>query len=130
NNRIKSALGQGKVCGAPCQLRQVRSDTFLPGTTAMLDSDIRRLLDTFFKTPNPYPPDIGALRPAAEETPRLFGGVPEAVYAVDELRAPGPAGTVPIRTYRPRSSVPLPLVLFAHGGGWVAGSLDSHDKLC
>jgi acetyl esterase len=35
-----------------------------------------------------------------------------------------------VRIYRPASSAPLPLTLFAHGGGWVTGSLDSHDKLC
>src|SRR5919109_4991165 len=96
----------------------------------MLDSDIRRVLDRFSRTPSPYPPDIGALRAAAEEAPRIFGGAPEAVYAVDDLRAPGSAGPIPIRAYRPRSSARLPLFVFAHGGGWVAGSLDSHDRLC
>src|SRR6266568_5945997 len=44
--------------------------------------------------------------------------------------APGRAGPVPVRIYRPTSPGPPPLMLYAHGGGWVTGSLDSHDKLC
>jgi acetyl esterase len=97
----------------------------------MLDPDIRRLLGTVFNAPpDSRPPDIGKLRAAAEEAPRLLGGIPEAVYSVEDLRAPGPAGVLPVRVYRPRSPEPLPLCLFAHGGGWVVGSLESHDKLC
>jgi acetyl esterase len=42
----------------------------------------------------------------------------------------GPGGLIPIRIYTPDSAAPLPLCVFAHGGGWVAGSLESHDKLC
>jgi acetyl esterase len=59
-----------------------------------------------------------------------LGGTPEAVYSVQDLRASGPAGTLPVRVYCPNSSAPPPVFLFAHGGGWVVGSLDSHDKLC
>jgi len=98
---------------------------------AMLDPDIRRLLETVFNAPpDSRPPDIGELRAAAEEAPRLLGGTPEVVYSVEDLRAPGPAGALPVRAYRPHAPGPLPLFLFAHGGGWVVGSLDSHDKLC
>jgi len=36
-----------------------------------------------------------------------------------------------LRIYRPESaSGPLPVIVFFHGGGWVFGSLDSHDGLC
>jgi acetyl esterase len=97
----------------------------------MLDPDIRRLLDTVFNVPaQTGAPDLGELRAAAEAAPRLFGGAPEPIAAQRDLQALGPAGSVPVRVYRPRSTAPLPLVLFAHGGGWVVGSLDSHDKLC
>ena len=97
----------------------------------MLDPDIRRLLDTTFNVPPPTgAPDVAALRAAAEAAPRLLGGAPEPVAALCDLEAPGPAGPVPVRVYRPRSTTPLPLILYAHGGGWVVGSLDSHDTLC
>jgi acetyl esterase len=43
----------------------------------------------------------------------------------------GPAGKVPVRSYRPAGHPGvLPALVFYHGGGWVVGSLDSHDHLC
>lgn len=97
----------------------------------MLDPDIRRLLDTVFHAPpSAAAPDVAALRAAAETAPRLLGGPAEAVASIADLHAPGPAGRVAVRVYRPFSSAPPPLLVYAHGGGWVVGSLDSHDKLC
>lgn len=46
---------------------------------------------------------------------------------------PGPAGDLPVRLYRPASApadAALPALVYAHGGGWVFGNLDSHDVLC
>lgn len=97
----------------------------------MIDPAIRRLLDTYFAAPPPSgPPDVAALRAAALAAPQHLGGVAESVSGVADAMVPGPTGLVPIRIYRPAGERPLPLVLYAHGGGWVTGSLDSHDKLC
>jgi acetyl esterase len=97
----------------------------------MLDPDIRRLLDTVFATPPSVAgPDVALLRAAAEEAPRRLGGAAQAVASVQDVSAPGPAASIPLRIYRPSASRPLPLVVYAHGGGWVTGSLDSHDRLC
>lgn len=55
------------------------------------------------------------------------------VASVAALQADGPAGDIPIRLYRPQGSdaaVPLPLLVYFHGGGWVIGDLDTHDTLC
>jgi len=51
-------------------------------------------------------------------------GRPEGVASED-----GQIGSVPIRTYRPVSPAAA-TVLYAHGGGFVLGSLDSHDSIC
>jgi acetyl esterase/lipase len=97
----------------------------------MLDPDIRRLLETVFLVPpGAATPDVAQLRAAAEEAPRLLGGEPKAIASVQNAQAPGSAGSIPVRIYRPAPTPALPLVLFAHGGGWVTGSLDSHDYLC
>ncbi|MGO9998627.1 MAG: alpha/beta hydrolase [Acetobacteraceae bacterium] len=32
------------------------------------------------------------------------------------------------RVYRPRTDRPLPVVVYVHGGGWVWGSVDTHDS--
>lgn len=56
-----------------------------------------------------------------------------------EFRAPRPASVrvrdetcngVPIRRYKTSGDVDRPFVLYAHGGGFVVGSLESHDDVC
>lgn len=46
--------------------------------------------------------------------------------------APGPAGPIPLRIYRPlgTAGTVLPGVVFFHGGGFVIGSIESHDRDC
>lgn len=41
-----------------------------------------------------------------------------------------PERQIPIRIYRPSVETPLPVLVFSHGGGFVVGNLDSHDKIC
>jgi acetyl esterase len=53
----------------------------------------------------------------------------EQMLAVDERELPAPRGSITLRLYRP-SDATLPLVMFFHGGGWVIGDLDTHDRLC
>jgi len=97
----------------------------------MLDPDIRRLLDTVFSVPpQSGAPDVAQLRAAAEAAPQLLGGALEPVASIRDLRVPSPGSLVRVRVYNPCSAEPMPLILYAHGGGWVVGSLESHDKLC
>ncbi|WOI57451.1 alpha/beta hydrolase [Palleronia sp. LCG004] len=61
----------------------------------------------------------------------------DAMCAV--FRAPRPEGLpvrdetvagVAVRRYTPEGAVSRPFVLYAHGGGFVVGSLESHDDVC
>lgn len=38
--------------------------------------------------------------------------------------------SIPVRLYKPLLNTHLPLIIYAHGGGWIYGNLDSHDALC
>jgi acetyl esterase len=67
-----------------------------------------------------------SLRPAAQ-------GPRPADATVADRTIPGPAGDLAVRLYRPASApvdAKLPCLVYAHGGGWVFGNLDSHDVLC
>jgi len=58
---------------------------------------------------------------------------PPEVASVRTLEARGPAGPIPLRSYRPAGSTPdalLPVLVYYHGGGWVIGDLETHDVLC
>lgn len=54
---------------------------------------------------------------------------PEGV-AVADIAVAGPGGPIPARVYRPAGAGPRPGLLYAHGGGWVLGSLETHDDMC
>lgn len=55
------------------------------------------------------------------------------IGTVAEITIPGPAGELRLRVYQPKPPVVgelLPVLLFIHGGGFVIGDLDTHDKVC
>jgi acetyl esterase len=54
---------------------------------------------------------------------------PPIAHALD-WRIPGPAGEIPVRIYTPRGAAPFPVLVYFHGGGWVIGSIDTHDGIC
>jgi acetyl esterase len=57
---------------------------------------------------------------------------PEPVAEVRDATIPGSGGDIPVRIYRPDGGDEdgLPILVYAHGGGFVFCDLDSHDELC
>ncbi len=56
---------------------------------------------------------------------------PEPVGEVSNVSIPGQGDDIPVRIYRPvTDAAVLPVVVYAHGGGFVFCDLDSHDGLC
>jgi len=51
------------------------------------------------------------------------------VDRVEERMIPGPAGDIRLRLYWPNRAVPVPAIVYFHGGGHVIGSLDTHDLI-
>jgi acetyl esterase len=48
----------------------------------------------------------------------------------DRVLNVGPKGRTNIRVYRPENvSGQLPVVIYTHGGGWVLGDRETHDRL-
>jgi acetyl esterase len=58
------------------------------------------------------------------------GGPGEDVAEVRDLTVSTPDGPIPARAYIPYGETPLPVVVFFHGGGWVIGSIETHDAPC
>ncbi|WP_339026710.1 alpha/beta hydrolase [Bradyrhizobium symbiodeficiens] len=52
---------------------------------------------------------------------------PPPVETVQDIEVSGGAGPLPARLYR-IGTTPAPTVVFFHGGGWVAGDIETHDR--
>jgi acetyl esterase/lipase len=98
-----------------------------------LDPQVSRFLDKLAVT---APRGAGGLtvaeRRASIERLVALGGEPEAVARIEKRSIPGPGGPLRIWTYTPARSRMglLPALIYFHGGGFVAGSLDTHDGIC
>ncbi|MCW5619785.1 MAG: alpha/beta hydrolase [Burkholderiales bacterium] len=101
----------------------------------ILHPQVQAVLDAFARM-NLSPPDQIPLAQARAQFLQARAGFlapEEAVGRVDDSQVPGPGGPVPVRIYRPAGAADdaqLPALVFFHGGGWVFGNLDSHDRLC
>ena len=73
--------------------------------------------------------DVHASRRRFRASTDALNTSPLPVGGVADLTAPGPAGPIPVRHYRPTAD-DAPLLVYYHGGGWVIGDLDSHDGVC
>jgi acetyl esterase len=52
------------------------------------------------------------------------------IASVTNREIPGPEGPIPVRVYRPEGDAAKPVIVYYHGGGWVLGSLETHDGTC
>jgi len=99
-----------------------------------LDPRARRFLDTLAAMNPPSALELTVdERRAALAHLLSFAGQPEAVAAVANLTVPGPGGALGVRLYTPAGAPTgaiLPGLIYFHGGGLVAGTLDTHDPVC
>ena len=65
-----------------------------------------------------------AIKPNIEPGPGKTG---KSSINIDNFFIPGVLGAIPVRLYRPVGGLILPVVLYFHGGGFIAGTLDDAD---
>jgi acetyl esterase/lipase len=99
-----------------------------------LDPRVRRFLDTLaaMNPPSALSLTVQQRRSALAQL-LSFSGSSEEVGPIAELTMPGPGGALRLRTYTPSGvagAQMLPGMIYFHGGGLVAGSLDTHDPVC
>lgn len=90
------------------------------------DPQVKAVIDRMAAAGVLHPSTVAGVRKAYLFYSTL-SGKPEQVFRVEDRKIPGPAGELTIRVYAPNSSSPLPIFVFFHGGGFVAGDLDTED---
>ncbi len=103
----------------------------------MLDPQAQKVLDEMAAVGRP---ELHTLTPAEARVVALtfavMGGEPEPIARVEDRKAPGPRGDIPLRIYTPKGpkgskgNDAFPLLVYFHGGGWVVCNLDTHDGIC
>lgn len=99
---------------------------------SVLHAQAQQLVDSLSSRPavQPWEMSIAAYREAGEKLIALAGDVDERC-TVEDFTIPVREGSVAARSYHPPVAGPaLPAVVYLHGGAFVRGSLDTHDRLC
>lgn len=96
-------------------------------------SQLRPEIRAYLEASDGPPIDMDALDLVVErqrglEQLRPILGEAEPVARVEETSFRSDGHEIPVRIYRPAGA--RGTVLFFHGGGWVFGSLDTHDNSC
>lgn len=78
--------------------------------------------------PPPAHLPLSKVRAAADAA--MIDPAPPLVARVVDAQVLSDGQPVPVRLYRPVGDGPLPVILFAHGGGFVWGSIATHDGIC
>ncbi len=69
---------------------------------------------------------VAEARRQAEDGAELLFGPKESVGTVEDVVVDG----VPVRLYTPQGGESARMVVYMHGGGWVIGSIETHDGAC
>jgi acetyl esterase len=99
-----------------------------------LDPQAKALLDqaALSTLPKIWEMTPGQARDMYEMSAKMLDAQDVPIGRVEDRTIPGPGGALPIRVYTPVAAPagPLPCLVFFHGGGFVIGSLNTHDAPC
>ncbi|ARS90590.1 alpha/beta hydrolase [Natrarchaeobaculum aegyptiacum] len=99
--------------------------------------DLQRFLELYESLDVPSFDEVSPQEARAQFERMRAGGDPDVeVASVEDRTIDGASGEVTIRIYDPAAEddggddEDRPFVLYFHGGGWVVGSIETHDHVC
>ncbi|MEW6263481.1 MAG: alpha/beta hydrolase fold domain-containing protein [Thermodesulfobacteriota bacterium] len=101
---------QGRITPEMSEALRLQAEFYPPGTECTL-ANLDHLRELYIRAGrywNADPPELAEIR--------------------NDFIA-GPAGPIPVRYYFPALDRPRPGLVYLHGGGWIFGDLDTHDKI-
>jgi len=101
----------------------------IDATQPALEPHTQQFVDGLAGAPPIYTLSPADARAVLERAQSARVGKPSA--QIEDIAFPvGPTGSVPVRIVRPAGTAEvLPVVLYFHGGGWILGDRDTHDRL-
>ena len=103
----------------------------------MLDAEARMLLDLMEEATKAGRPKLESLphaigRPAVDKMSEDSEADPPEVAETIDGAFDGPGGEIKYRRYRPLGvkAGSLPTLIYYHGGGFVIGTIETHDSTC
>src|SRR6266478_8524268 len=97
------------------------------GPQTPYDAQVKAVLDKMAAAGITRPTTVADVRRAYLFYPKL-SGTPEHVFQIEDRQIPGPLGNITVRVYTPNPTGGLPILVFFHGGGFVAGNLVTPDN--
>ncbi|MFI6782099.1 alpha/beta hydrolase [Micromonospora sp. NPDC050276] len=100
-----------------------------------IDNELLEAVGAIAAAASPTPPVVGDWKTRRANIDAVYGGLAAAATRDDpvetiDLTVPSSDGhAVPLRLYKP-ANLPHALVVYVHGGGLIAGSLDGYDHVC
>ena len=71
-----------------------------------------------------------AMRDGYNHERAYWNSFPVELPSVRDLVLDTVHGPVPLRLYQPDTAALVPVLVYAHGGGYMLGNLDTHDRIC
>ena len=100
---------------------------------ASVHPQMQAILDRAAAAPGPPLPGLSpqaARKLDAEQFDAYWNAEPPSLAIVTDRVAECADGPIRFRLYDPGVRKPTPCLVYFHGGGWVLGGLESHDRVC
>lgn len=101
-----------------------------PDCGGALDPQAAALLDELVRRASPPTSSLTPQQARTSFIPPAFSGAVTELSEIRDLEIQGSASRLRLRAYRPLGAAPLPVFVFFHGGGFVAGTLSEFDGFC
>jgi acetyl esterase len=113
-------------------LRRILGPPIVSSEGAVLGLEAQILLWAAALIRRPEVSDVGEVRARKEiEASSAIVDYVKIRVRSEDRTIPGPRGPIPVRIIEPWAPAPRrPVIVYFHGGGWVIGSIESHDGVC
>lgn len=104
----------------------------MPSDLFFLDPQAQAILDRIKASGAPPIHEFSPVDARTAYLERTIKARPDAgqtLYMTD-IEIPAETHTIPVRKYAPDTATSQPALIYYHGGGFVTGSLETHDVLC